>query len=130
MKAVMTGYDLSTHPDRLTAMTRGFRRRCPRCGQGAMFRSLLKLADTCSVCGEKLGDIRADDIPAYFTILVVGHVVVPLLLWAERFDPPSWLEFTIIVPLSLALTWLLLPRIKGAIAALLWHLNMRDGAPA
>ncbi|HVJ52150.1 MAG TPA: DUF983 domain-containing protein [Aliidongia sp.] len=117
-------------PGVFTAMTRGFSLCCPNCGKGALFRSLLKLTDNCPVCGEKLGDIRADDVPAYFTILIVGHIVVPALLIAERYDFSSWAELSVAVPATLALTWLLLPRVKGAIAALLWHLNLRDGAPA
>jgi uncharacterized protein (DUF983 family) len=115
----------AARPTVTTAMWRGFRRRCPRCGEGALFRSLLKLNDACPVCAEPLGDIRADDIPAYFTILITGHIVVPLILWAERFDPPSWLEFLIAVPLSLAMIAGLLPTVKGAIAALMWSLRLK-----
>jgi uncharacterized protein (DUF983 family) len=126
----MTVIDLSAQPTRATAMMRGFMCRCPRCGQGALFKSVLKLADTCSCCGEVLGDIRADDIPAYFTILVVGHIVVPLMLWSERFQMSSLVELSIGIPLMLALTAVLLPRIKGATAALLWSLDMRSGAPS
>ena len=116
-------------PTRMTAMLRGFRGRCPTCGEGRLFRSYLKLADKCPYCGEVLGDIRADDIPAYFTILVVGHIVVPLLLLAVRFDVPTWLVTVTLGPLTLALTFALLPRIKGAIAALLLSLGLRNGAP-
>src|SRR6185312_4199206 len=101
---VMIAVDLSAQPTRATAMLRGFRRRCPRCGQGALFKGVLTLADSCSCCGETLGDIRADDIPAYFTILIVGHIVVPLLLWAERYQASSLVELGVGIPLALGLT--------------------------
>jgi uncharacterized protein (DUF983 family) len=112
------------------SMRRGFRMRCPHCGQGPIFRAPLKLVDRCSVCNEKLGDIRADDVPAYFTILLVGHIVVPLLLVWDRYDPPAWAELVVTIGGALALIWWLLPRVKGAFASLLWHLNMHTGAPA
>jgi uncharacterized protein (DUF983 family) len=121
---------IASSPGAFTAMSRGFRMHCPNCGKGSLFRALLKLIDHCPVCNEKLGDIRADDVPAYFTILVVGHIVVPLLLIAEKYDPPAWLELLVTVGGALLLIWFLLPRIKGAFAALLWHLNLRGDAPA
>ena len=45
-----------------------------------MFRAFLKVADHCPACGEALHHHRADDAPAYFVILIVGHIVVPLVL--------------------------------------------------
>jgi uncharacterized protein (DUF983 family) len=116
-------------PGAFAAMSRGFRMRCPNCGKGALFRALLKLTDHCAVCGEKLGDIRADDAPAYFTILIIGHIVVPPLVIVAHYDVPTWLELLIVLPVAVLLMWFLLPRIKGAFAALLWHLNMRSGNP-
>ena len=116
-------------PDKWTAMARGFCLHCPRCGQGVLFRAYLKLSDHCSHCGELLGDIRADDIPAWATILVVGHLMVPLFVIAAREDAPFWVGYGILIPASIVLTGILLPRFKGAIAALLWSLGMRSGVP-
>ncbi len=116
-------------PSTSTAMLRGLLRKCPQCGIGPMFRTALKLADSCAHCGEKLGHIRADDIPAYFTILVVGHIVVPLLLVGEAYDLSSAVELGISIPLAIALVALMLPTFKGAIAGLLWSLRMSSGVP-
>src|SRR5262249_55509950 len=42
-------------------------------------------------CAEALHHHRADDAPAYFTILIVGHVVVGGVLALERgLSPPTW----------------------------------------
>jgi len=117
-------------PTTMTAVLRGFRERCPRCGKGAIFRSLLKLSENCSECGEYLGDIRADDLPAYITVLVVGHIVVPGLLWAERYDFSTGSELAVAVPLSLAMIAVLLPRFKGAAAGLLWSFAQAKKATA
>ena len=104
------------------AVTRGALGRCPKCGRGRLFRRYLKVVERCSVCGEQYGHYRADDAPAYFTIFAVGHIVVPLVLVLERYghQPPLWFHALLWLPLSVLLALLLLPRIKGAVIALLW----------
>ena len=99
----------------MTALKRGFLGRCPNCGQGKLFRAYLKPADACSVCGAELGKIRADDGPAYFTILLIGHfVVAPMLFFPQVWQWSAW----VIVPMTeiplLVITLALLPRVKGA----------------
>ncbi len=72
-----------------TALKRGFRGRCPRCGEGKLFRAFLKVDDHCSVCGQDFTPHRADDLPAYLVIVIVGHIVVPLALLIEtNYSPP------------------------------------------
>jgi uncharacterized protein (DUF983 family) len=106
----------------LVALKRGWRGLCPRCGEGALFGGFLKMRSHCPSCGLLLEPYRADDAPAYFTILVVGHIVVPLVLVLERYgnQPPLWFHALLWLPLSVLLALLLLPRIKGAVIALLW----------
>lgn len=79
-----------------------------------------------------LEPFRADDAPAYFTILVVGHIVVPLVLALERYgeQPPLWFHAALWLPLSVILALLLLPRFKGAVIALLWAHRVTDQKPA
>ena len=62
------------------AMLRGWRRRCPNCGAGPLLRGYLSVRESCPVCSEELHHHRADDGPAYLTILIVGHLMAPLLL--------------------------------------------------
>jgi uncharacterized protein (DUF983 family) len=107
------------------AMQRGWRGRCPHCGEGRMFRAFLKVADRCPACGEELHHQRADDAPAYFVILIVGHLVVPFIFTVETmFTPPYWVHAVIWLPLTLALSLLIIQPIKGAIVALQWALRM------
>jgi uncharacterized protein (DUF983 family) len=107
------------------SMLRGGAQVCPACGEGALYRAYLKVIDRCSVCGEELHHHRADDAPPYFTILIVGHVVIAGVLWLEQaLSPSHWLQAAIWLPLSLLLTLLLLPRVKGALVGLQWALRM------
>ena len=77
--------------DLWSAMKRGFRGRCPRCGEGKLFRAFLKVDNHCSACGLDFTPHRADDLPAYLVIVIVGHIVVPLALSIEtNFAPPMW----------------------------------------
>jgi uncharacterized protein (DUF983 family) len=109
------------YPSVLTAVLRGARGRCPRCGQGRLLHRYLKMVDGCSVCGEAYGHYRTDDAAPWLTILVVGHITVPLILISEtNFRPPLLLAFAIYLPLIVGLTFLLLPRCKGVMAAMLW----------
>ena len=85
-----------------TALKRGFRGRCPRCGEGKLFRAFLKVDDHCSVCGLDFTPHRADDLPAYLVIVIVGHIVVPLALMIEtNYSPPVALQLAIYLPLTL-----------------------------
>jgi uncharacterized protein (DUF983 family) len=107
------------------AMLRGFFQRCPRCGSGAMFGRFLTVNAQCPSCGLELHHQRADDAPPYFTILIVGHIVVPLLLMLEqRAAPPSWVHMVVWMPVILVLSLWLLPRVKGALIGLQWHAGM------
>jgi uncharacterized protein (DUF983 family) len=108
-----------------TSLKRGFRGRCPRCGEGKIFCAFLKVADRCSACGLDLTPHRADDLPAYLVIVIVGHIVVPLALMIEtNYSPPVALQLAIYLPLTLIASLLLLQPVKGAVVAVQWALRM------
>ena len=107
------------------AMWRGFRGRCPNCGEGRMFRAFLKTADRCDQCGQDFTGHRADDLPAYLVIVVVGHIVVPIALSIEtHFAPPVALQLAIYLPFTLVASLLLLQPVKGAVVGLQWAFRM------
>src|SRR5262245_38764537 len=113
-----------------TAMLRGWRGCCPNCGNGRMFRAFLKVADKCPACGEALYHQRADDAPAYFVILIVGHIVVPIALAVETaFAPSYWIHAALWIPLTLAMSLYLLQPIKGTLVGLQWALRMHGFNP-
>lgn len=107
------------------AMWRGFRSRCPHCGEGRLFRAFVKPVDHCAVCGEDYTPQRADDLPAYLTILIVGHIVVGAFMGVEATtDLPLWAHMAIWAPLTLILSLVLLQPLKGATIGLQWALYM------
>ena len=107
------------------AIWRGWRRKCPRCGEGALFRGYLKVRDDCAECGQALHHHRADDGPPYLTLLIVGHVVGPLMLWAYvQWEPSPLVFITVFSALSVAMSLWMLPRLKGVIVAVQWANRM------
>lgn len=107
------------------ALRRGWRRRCPNCGRGPLFSGYLKVADHCPVCEQQFHHHRADDGPAYITILLVGHLVAPLLMGTYTwFHPDPIVMATLLSVLCVALSLYLLPRIKGAFICLQWARRM------
>ncbi|MFQ6548692.1 DUF983 domain-containing protein [Aestuariibius sp. 2305UL40-4] len=107
------------------AMWRGLRRRCPNCGEGGLMASYLKVRDRCESCGEALYHHRADDGPAYLTILVVGHLMAPLLHVAfVQFRPDPLVMAGLFTVGCVALSLYLLPRLKGLVVAIQWARRM------
>jgi uncharacterized protein (DUF983 family) len=107
------------------AMKRGLLGRCPHCGEGKLFRAFTKTVDTCSVCGEELHHHRADDLPAYLVIVIVGHIVLGAFMGVEATSTLStWQHIAIWVPLTILLSVALLQPIKGAVIGLQWAFYM------
>jgi uncharacterized protein (DUF983 family) len=107
-----------------TALLRGWRGRCPRCGDGRLFRRYLKPVERCAVCGETWGALRADDFPPYATLFTIGLLFAPFFILCQRYNVPVLTEVGIAVVLTVALSLLLLPRFKGAILGLMWSLGL------
>ena len=114
------------------SMIRGWRRRCPNCGTGPLMKSYVKVRDRCAVCDEELYHQRADDGPAYLTILIVGHLMAPLLGWVYlEYQPDPMVVATTFSIGCVALSLYLLPRIKGAMIGLQWAKELYGfGRPA
>jgi uncharacterized protein (DUF983 family) len=131
----MTWQDTTTVPalprrPAFRSLRRGFCGRCPACGCGRVFRAFLKVADRCSSCSEALWHHQADDAPAYFVMLIVGHLVVPLVLITEiAWSPPYWLHAAIFLPLTAGLAIGLLQPVKGAIVGWQWAKYMHGFDP-
>lgn len=113
------------------ALMRGGRLLCPACGTGSLFSSYLKVMPYCPDCGEELYHHRADDAPPYAVIFVVGHIVVPLMVIVEEvFRPAIWIHLVLWLPLTLILSLVLLPPLKGMLINLQWALRMHGFDPA
>jgi len=118
----------------LASMLRGASSKCPACGGGNLFSRFLKSEESCTACGEELHHHRADDAPAYFTMFIVGHIVVAGVLAVEdAYMPPMYVHALLWGPLTILLSLALLPRIKGALIGLQWANRMHGfdkSAPA
>jgi uncharacterized protein (DUF983 family) len=111
-----------------TSISRGLRGRCPRCGDGALFRGFLTLRPRCDSCGLDYGFADAGDGPAIFVILLGGFVVVFAALIVEvLYRPPFWLHAVLWLPLILAVTLWPLRAIKGLLIDLQYHHKALEG---
>ena len=107
--------------DLRSAVTRALRGRCPNCGVGRLFRAYLKQVERCAACEERFGHIRADDAPPWLTILITGHLVVPLALMFEPHATwPTWMAMIAWPSLALALALLILPKAKALFIGVIW----------
>ena len=110
-------------------LQRGLLRRCPNCDKGRLFRGYLKVEETCPACGHDNAQYRADDAGPYFTILLVGHLVVgPLLFFPFIWKAPVWIVLCTTLPLIAVMTLTLLPVVKGAVIGAQW--GMKQGRAA
>ncbi|MFW5655363.1 MAG: DUF983 domain-containing protein [Roseicyclus sp.] len=107
------------------AIAKGLRQRCPRCGEGRLFARYLALEPACLSCGEDLSHARADDGPAYLSILVTAKVMgTGMLVVYEAFQPPAVVLAGIFSVGVVAMALSLLPRFKGLIVGVQWAKRM------
>ncbi len=120
-----TGIQPAIQPSWALALWRGFRNRCPHCGEGRLFHRFLKVRETCEACGTELHHHRADDLPPYLVIFVVGHLAgVGILETEMRLDVPLWFQMTFWPGLALIASLALLQPTKGAVVGLQYALGM------
>lgn len=107
------------------AIKRGLFCKCPKCGEGKLFASFVKTVDRCSVCHEEIFHHRADDLPAYLVVVIVGHIVVGAFMAVEANSTLAlWQHLLIWVPLTIASSLALLRPIKGGVVGMQWALQM------
>lgn len=112
------------------SLRRGFQGHCPQCDEGKIFGSYLKVLPECSQCHEDLSPQRADDLPAYIVLFIVGHIVIGSMMTVETYWEWPVIWHIILWPiLTLILSLALLPRIKGAVIGLQWALKMHGFSP-
>jgi uncharacterized protein (DUF983 family) len=104
-----------------TAARRAVLGRCPCCGEGKLMKSYLKQVENCSVCGESFGQIRADDAAPWLTIILVGHLFLPLAFLVNLDWMPTWAAMLSLSALFAAISLAILPRAKMLFIAILWQ---------
>ena len=123
--AVRSANDMGTERNLGNALLRGFLCKCPNCGEGKLFKGFVKSVEACEACGQEIHHHRADDLPPYLTIFVVGHIIVALFMGAEAAVELSlWAHLAIWVPVTILLSLALMQPFKGATIGLQGALRM------
>lgn len=107
------------------SIRRGLLNSCPACGSGKLFRAYLKTVDNCAACGEAMHHHRADDLPPYIVIMILGHVLVGGYMMTDLIYPVSeWVHLAIWAPIGVITSLLSLQPVKGGVVGLQWALKM------
>jgi uncharacterized protein (DUF983 family) len=106
----------------------GMRGRCPRCGEGRLFRGFLKLAPRCEVCGLDYGFADPGDGPAFFALTVMSFPAVGFALWLDNaYGPPWWVHLLTSLPLLIILCVLPLRPVKGWLVCSQYFYKAQEG---
>jgi uncharacterized protein (DUF983 family) len=106
----------------------GLQGRCPRCGEGALFKGFLAVGERCGVCDLDYSFSDSGDGPAVLVIFLVGFLVVGLALWLEvNVNPPLWVHFLLWIPLTLVSTLVSLRLIKGLLIVFQYRNKAAEG---
>jgi len=128
-----TGQDKSSYTDTaiwapVDPVRAGLSGRCPRCGEGRLFKGFLTLGEGCGNCRLDYSFADAGDGPAVFVILIIGFVIVGLALWMEvNYSPALWLHFLLWVPLTIILSLVALRSLKGLLIVLQYRNKAAPG---
>ncbi len=102
--------------------------RCPRCGEGKLFRGYLKLAPSCTACGLDLAFADSGDGPAIFVIFLVAPLIIALaMIVGAVFNPPPYVHLFLWIPATLILSLALLPPFKATMVALQYRHDAHEG---
>lgn len=109
----------------MKAAMRGFACKCPSCGEGKVFDGFLSVTPVCEACSEDLSHQRADDLPAYLNIFVVGHVVIGAMMVLMTWDLMGmWATMAVTIFLCVAASIVLMRPLKGMVVGTQWALRM------
>lgn len=115
----MTPQGSGNHPSAGSFFCTGLKMRCPRCGQGRLFKGFLTFRPACDVCDLDFSGQDTGDGPAALIILLVGALVMPAALFVEvSYQPAYWIHAVLWLPLIVLLPLLLLRPLKAIMFAL------------
>lgn len=91
-----------------------------------MLHGYLTPNESCSSCDLDFNELRADDGPAWATVLISGHLCMPFTFWVLELGLNNTaLEIALPVLFILALSAVILPLAKGAFMAIIWMMHVR-----
>ncbi len=112
----------------LSPVSTGLAGRCPRCGDGRLFKGFITIAERCDHCGLDFKFADSGDGPAIFVMLIAGFVIVGAALWLEvSYEPPIWVYIAVFLPLTLIVCLGMLRPLKGVLVALQYANKAEQG---
>ena len=112
---------------RLPPVQTGLAGRCPECGEGRLFKSMLSFTDSCAACGADFTDEDAGDGPAVFVIFIVGIFIVPMAIAFDMlFKPPFIVTFLIWGSIITGVSLWLLRLLRGVMFNIAWQRHARE----
>ena len=115
-------------PPATSALAAGLKARCPRCGQGALFRQGLGLREKCEGCGLSYAFADSGDGPAVFAIFILGGLILGGALLVEfKLNPPVWVHVLLWGILTPLLAFFLLRVLKATLIALQFKHKAEQG---
>ena len=102
--------------------------RCPRCGEGRLFKNVLELRPACESCALDYKFIDTGDGPAVFAIFILGFLVLGMALYVEfTFLPPVWVHVVLWGLLTPLFALGLLRFLKATLIALQYKNKAEEG---
>nr|WP_255536537.1 DUF983 domain-containing protein [Pacificimonas pallii] len=102
--------------------------KCPRCGEGKLFRTLTGFAPECEHCGLDFERFNVGDGASVFLILILNTIgMVGVLLVHFKLGLPLWLNLAGWGVILVGLTILGLRAAKGLLLALEYKNDARVG---
>ncbi len=73
--------------------------RCPRCGEGKLFKNVLETREKCDGCDLDYRFIDTGDGPAIFAIFILGFLICGMALYVEfTYEPQVWVHVRAVGP--------------------------------
>ena len=114
-----------TNPGFVMALRRGARKRCPRCGEGALFRGWFELRERCSVCA-LVFEPTPGDTWGFWVFMDRLFLFAAIVLLFFGFRPQGWpgrIVFLAAVAVPLVAT---MPHRLGIATAVDWFWRSRS----
>lgn len=102
--------------------------KCPRCGQGALYKSYLGLNERCEACGLDFAKADPGDGAIVFVLFIVGFIAVALAFVARFMWYASiGVSFLIAGGAAIILTLAMLRPLKATLIALQFQHKAEEG---
>ena len=102
--------------------------RCPRCGEGKLFKNVLEMRPACDRCGLDYRFIDTGDGPAVFAIFILGFVILGLALYVEfTYEPSVWVHVALWGLVTPLIALVVLRFLKSMLIALQYRIKAEEG---